>query len=172
MGNAMEADIERVYEALEGGDAVEEYHDAHGVRSMTVLTITNESEAVRRVRAFRDRIAGKIVVEIGSGVGLAALEMARYAERVYAIEADPAWSWVFVRHLYRAKPANLTWVFGGAESVAGLIKADVAVVFTHSDRDGMRAMAERFAPEVIMGYSDDVSRRVLAITASRDARHD
>jgi len=79
------------------------------------------------------------------------MEMARFAKQVYAIEADPAWAWVFTECLYQKKPSNLTYIFGTAESVANIIRGDVAVIFTRSGYEAMMAVADRICPEVIFG---------------------
>ena len=79
------------------------------------------------------------------------MELARRARMVYAIEADPAWTWVFVKHLIERKPANLTWIFGAAETVADFVRADIAIVYTRSDVEGMMALGARIATEVILG---------------------
>ncbi len=149
---SINGDIEMVYEDLVCSDGVYDYDQRHGVRSLTILTICSPEEAWAVVLPFQEQIRDKVVVEIGAGVGFAALEMAKYAKTVYAIEADPAWSWAFTRNLYKTKPSNLTWIFGSAQEMMGKIKADVAVVFTRSDQEGMAALAKQFAPEVIEGH--------------------
>ena len=40
-------------------------------------------------------------------------------------------------------------MFGAADEFVGLIKADVAVIFTHSDVTGIKLVATQFAPVVI-----------------------
>ena len=142
--------IDMAYDTLEGCEDLMKYHERHGIPSLLILTQHDPRTAVQSVAAFKDKIIGKTVVEIGAGVGYLALEMARYATRVFAIEADPAWSWVFTRALYAHKPENLTWIFGTAESVADFIKADIAVVFTRSGIPGMKQVAAKMAPVVIM----------------------
>lgn len=140
----MTQDIEGAYESLEGDEDVMAYDRRHDIQSAGILTISDAAKARQVAESLRTRIAGKVVVEIGAGVGLLAIEMGRYAERVYAIEADPAWSWIFVRHLFRAKPANVSWLFGSAEQFGGMIRADVAIFATRSGRESMRQAAELF----------------------------
>jgi SAM-dependent methyltransferase len=146
-----EATIERIYERNDGDESIEQYHERHGVKSMLILTVTSYYNAFQEVERFWPRIKDKTVVEIGAGVGMLSLHMAKFAKRVFAIEADPSWSSVFVDVLYGLKPPNLTFIFGSAEELIGLIRADVAVVYTRSDIEGMTALARRFAPEVIAG---------------------
>lgn len=146
--------IEHVYGILEGGEDVNAYHFRHQIEALLILTILDKRTAKREAARLRERIHGRTVVEIGAGVGLAACEMARYAKRVYAIEADPAWTWVFTRELYRSKPPNLTWIFGTAESVQDFIKADIAVMFTRSGTEQMARAALRMAPSVLHVYSE------------------
>ena len=90
-----------------------------------------------------------MVGEVGAGVGVLAVEMAATAKHVYAIEIDPAWTYAFMRHLYAAKPVNLTWIFGRAEDVAEWLRADVAIVVTRSGQTRMREVALRMAPKVL-----------------------
>lgn len=130
------------------------YDQRMGVRSKHYLTMLHPQDTDWIISRVQKRIAGKVVVEIGAGVGVLAFELARYAEHVFAIEADPAWSWAFTRHLYHAKPANLTWIFDRAENLAPVIKADVAIVVTGSDEEGLRTLASCFAPEVILPWQD------------------
>jgi hypothetical protein len=148
---AVPGEIDATCDALEGGalEEVGHFSREHGIRSLGVLTVTDLDEARRWAQQIAPWIAGQVVVEIGAGVGLLACAMAGIASHVFAIEADPAWSWVFTEHLYRAKPRNLTWIFGRAEDLVGRIRGDVAVVFTRSDVEGMRTLAAGFAPLVL-----------------------
>lgn len=141
------------YENMDGNQLAEEYHTRHGIESQCILT-NYDDEHARLVTAFlAERIAGKIVVEIGAGLGLLACHLATEAKRVYAIEADPAWTSTFVWCLYAKKPKNLTFIFGAADE-APHIAADVALFCTHSGRDSMWRAASRFAPVVIDVYAE------------------
>jgi len=146
-----EQEIDRIYEQNEGSETMEAYHSLHEIESLAILTITNPYAATREVDRYASRIRGKTVIEVGAGVGFLAIEMARFAKQVYAIEADPAWNWVFTECLYQKKPKNLTWIFGAAETVAPFLRGDVAVVFTGSGHRAMLEVAERMCPEVIFG---------------------
>lgn len=130
------------------------YDARAGLRSKRYLTMLAPHDAQWIVDRVRDRIAGKVVVELGAGIGVLAVALASHAKRVFAIEADPMWSWVFSRWLYRSKPNNLTFIMDMAEHLTDVIKADVAIVVTGSDEERLRATAERFAPEVIMPWQD------------------
>lgn len=144
--------IDMVYESGHGMPLAEEsqhYLYRHDCRSLGILTVYDKRIAKRTAKRLRPRTYGKVVVEVGAGVGLLALEIAKEAKHVYAIEVDPAWSWAFTQYLYREKPANLTWIFGMAEDVAEWLRADVAVMVTRSGRQAMRAVAERMAPLVV-----------------------
>lgn len=143
-------DIDMVYHALDGDADMQAFHERHGVNALLVLTQYSRRVAAIAAQGMANEIVNKRVIEIGAGVGCLAVEMAKIAASVVAIEADPAWSWLFTRHLYREKPPNLTWVFGTAQSVAGNFSGDVAVIFTRSDEAGMRALGYRFAPLVLM----------------------
>ena len=144
--------IENIYEMLEGEEDVREYHRRHGVKSLLILTCWEHKRAIRSAMFWEKAIKNKVVVEIGAGVGLVAIEMATVAKHVYAIEADPSWSWVFTKYLYRNKPPNLTWIFGRAEDMVGKITGDVSIIFTHSDLEGMKSLGDKFSPETILAY--------------------
>lgn len=146
-----EQEIERIYESNEGSESVEVYHARHGIKSLAVLTITSPYDATREVDQFAHKIRGKTVIEIGAGIGFLAMEMARFAKRVYAIEADPAWTWVFTECLYQKKSPNLTWIFGNAESVSDWLRGDIAVIYTRSGIKAMEAQAAKMCPVAIFG---------------------
>lgn len=145
-------DIEMVYESLEGNEEVETYMRRHNINSLGILTIYDSKKPFKALRIFGSSLRDKVVVEIGAGVGLAAIELAKIAKHVYAIEADPAWSWLFTKHLYKNKPTNLTWIFGNAEDMIGKIKADTAIIFTHSDLKNLQNLGLSFAPKSILAY--------------------
>lgn len=151
MTHSIHGDIERVYEEMEGDDTAEGFFGRHGVESLGILTVTDAMTGRKEAETLFYHILNKVVVEVGAGVGWLAIEMAKYAKQVYAIEVDPAWSWVFVRHLYKKKPKNLTWIFGAASEVADFIKADVAVIYTRSGQEAMASVARRMAPKVVFG---------------------
>lgn len=153
---AIERAIERGYEALDGDQSgvTGRYRDRHETESACILTITSVEQASRVVAWIDDRIKGKTIVEVGAGVGIFALALAKRAAHVYAIESDPCWTWAFVQHLYETKPSNLTWIFGQAEELRGRIGGDIAIVLTRSGIPRMRKIARFFAPEVIMLYQD------------------
>lgn len=142
---------EGVYERLEGNPLPDDYASRNGIDSLGVLTVSEYFTAMKEIEMLWPQIAGKTVVEIGAGIGMLALQMAKFAKRVYAIEADPAWAWVFTEFLYAVKPGNLTYIFGNAQEMVGVIHADVAVVYTRSDVAGMKAIAAQFAPTVVHG---------------------
>lgn len=148
--------IDLVYNALEGCEDAMAYHDRHGTMSLQILTQCNPRAARETARLWADEIKGKRVVEIGAGVGFLAIEMAQIARSVFAIESDPAWSWVFTHSLYRHKPKNLTWIFGSAESVSDWLNGDVAVIVTRSGVQAMRDVAFKMCPRVIMPGLDEI----------------
>jgi hypothetical protein len=130
------------------------YDERMGLKSKKYLTMMRPSDAKWILDKVRDRITGKTVVEIGAGIGVLAVALAAHASRVYAIEADPMWSFVFSRYLYQAKPTNLTFILDRAENLVDVIKADVAICVTGSAEDQLRELCSRFAPEVIMPWQD------------------
>jgi predicted RNA methylase len=142
-------EIDYIYERLEGNMDVENYFSLHKIKSSRILTIISKDKSCKIIDQIRNTITNKRVIEIGSGVGILSFEMAKIAKSVIAIEADPAWSWMFVKYLYKHKPPNLTFIFGTAESVSDYISGDVAVIVTHSDRLGMQKIAKKLCPIVI-----------------------
>ncbi len=150
--NELREEIERIYESLEGDEDVENFMQRHNIKSLGILTMYEPTRATKAVSMFGDSLRNKVVVEIGAGVGIAAIELAKVAKHVYAIEADPAWSWLFTRYLYQKKPTNLTWIFGNAEDMIGKIKADTTIIFTHSDTTNLQLLGLKFAPKSILAY--------------------
>lgn len=144
--------LDLVYESMDGSEIAEDYSDRHNIRSAAILTVTDDERAFRTAGYLSDRVRGKVVVEIGSGIGLLAMHLSEVARKVYCIEANPAWTWVFLGVLYARKPKNVSWLFGSADEFAGMVKADVAIFCTHSDHTGMKHAARQFAPEVIDVY--------------------
>ncbi len=146
--------IDMAYDALEGAEDLMRYHQRHGTPSLLILTQCSPDVARETARLIGPAIDGKRVIEIGAGVGFLAIEMAKRAASVIAIEADPAWSWIFTHSLYSHKPKNLTWIFGSAETVAPFLSAEVVVIFTRSGVDAMRALGYRMAPVVVMPFQE------------------
>lgn len=145
--------IEMYYETADGSPLLEDYHDRHGTESALILTVYEDERAEDIAEWLRPRIEGKVVVEVGAGIGLLACHLAQVARKVYAIEVDPNWTSCFLAAIYARKPSNLTFIFGKAEE-APHIAADVALFCTHSGHAAMFAAASRFAPEVIDVYAD------------------
>lgn len=143
-----------IYNAFEGSESAHAYTERHGISAQSVLTVTDDELADSIAEHLGPRIEGKTVVEIGGGIGLLACHMGYLAKRVYCIEANPMWSWIFTAQLYRTKPKNVSFLFGAADEFVGCIKADVAVFCTHSGVDQMRLVAGQFAREVIDVYGE------------------
>lgn len=141
--------IDMAYNCLEGAEDLLKYHAEHGTPSLLILTQHSPQIATETARLLASEISGKRVVEIGAGVGFLAIEIAKLAKSVVAIEVDPAWSWIFTRSLYAHKPPNLTWIFGTAESVADIVRGDVAIICTRSGHKEMKAVASKMAPRVL-----------------------
>jgi predicted RNA methylase len=150
----LEDQLDRIYNEMEGSDAALAYSDRHGIASAAILTVLDDQIADLMADYLIDRIFGKTVVEIGGGIGLLSLHMGLVAERVFCIEANPMWSWTFAEILLARKPRNVSYLFGAADEFVGLIKADVAVICTHSDVSGMKLKAAQFAPVVIDVYGE------------------
>lgn len=150
----MSATLDAVYESLEGSEALQDYSARHGVKSASVLTVYTDETAGLIAQHLAPHIEGKTIVEIGGGIGLLAFHLGMIAKRVYCIEANPAWSWVFAGVLLKHKPKNVSYLFGTASEFEGLIQADVALFCTHSGVAAMKAEAAKFAPKVIDVYGE------------------
>lgn len=150
----LSACIDAIYRDIDGYKEAEEFHRKYMTASCGILTVYNTQKVIEILNPIFDKIYNKTVVEIGAGVGLLALGMARVAKEVYAIESDPAWSWAFTKVLYEIKPPNLTFIFGKAETMIGLLKADVAVIVTRSGHKEMQEIARQLALEVIDVYEN------------------
>jgi SAM-dependent methyltransferase len=146
--------LDAVYESMDGSETLSAYYERHGVRSAGVLTVYDDEKADALARYLAPRIEGRIVVEIGGGIGLLAFHMAQYAKRVFCIEADPNWSSAFVAALLVSKPKNVSYMFGAADEFAGQIRGDVALFCTHSGVASMTEAAKLFAPSVLDVYSE------------------
>jgi hypothetical protein len=149
--------LDAAYADMEGSKISRAYSIRHGIESLAVLTVTDDVTADLIASSLEDRIRGKVVVEIGGGIGLLAMHMGLVAKRVFCIEANPIWASSFVAVLLEHKPKNVSFLFGAAEEFAGLIKADVAIFCTHSGVDSMRKAASLFAPEVIDVYGEIIA---------------
>ena len=156
MDDGMTAMLEMVYESMDGQPVVEDYCARHGIGSMAILTTYTDEHAGLVAEHLAERVRGKVVVEIGGGIGLLAMHLSQYAKRVYVIEANPMWTRVYTMFLHFKKPKNVTFIFGAADEMDGQLKADVAIFCTHSDAAGMRIAGELFAPEVIDVYGEVV----------------
>lgn len=155
--HSLSGTLDAIYEAMEGSDAALSYSARHGIVSQAVLTVINDETADLIAEHLSSRIEGKIVVEIGGGIGLLACHLGHHAKRVWCIEANPMWSWAFTVTLLQSKPKNVSFLFGAADEFAGTLKADVALFCTHSGVDAMRATAAMFAPEIIDVYGEIIA---------------
>lgn len=147
----MFTDIRRTLEASESYSA---FAARHNIRSAATLTVTDAETAALIAEHLAPRIEGKTVVEIGGGLGLLSLYMGSFAKRVYCIEANPMWAMVFTEILLSAKPKHVSYLFGAADEFVGCIKADIAVVCTHSDLQSMKLAGRQLASEVIDVYGE------------------
>lgn len=157
--------------SMEKPEAEAAFSERHGIRSATVLTVIDDEMASLLTEHLAPRIGGRTVVEIGGGIGLLSLHMAGVAKRVYCIEANPAWSFSFVRLFLERKPKNLSFLFGAADEFVGCIKADLSIICTHSDVQGMKLVGRQFAPIVVDVYGEMIDANPVAFDAfARQAR--
>lgn len=148
--------LNAAYRDLEGYEAAEEFHRKHMTPSLGTITVHDAEQVKKILYPILTKIDNKVVIEIGAGVGLLACATAKIAKLVYAIEVDPAWSWGFTKILYDIKPPNLTWIFGKAENMIGVLKGDIALIVTRSGHEQMKAIGKLLANEVIDVYEDYV----------------
>lgn len=146
--------LDAAYSAMDGNEVIQDYFRRHGVESRCILTVYTDERAALLAAHLADRVKGKTVVEVGGGLGLLAFGLAEFADHVYVIEASPVWSSIYVQFLHEQKPKNVTFIFGAADEVAGMLHADIALFCTHSDSEGMRQVSSRFAPEVVDVYGE------------------
>lgn len=158
--------LSEVYNTMEGSETSMAFSERHNINAAAVLTVIDDETASLITEFIADRIEGKTVVEIGGGIGLLSLHMGRIAKRVYCIEANPMWSWIFAGVLLKEKPRNVSFLFGTADEFAGTIRGDVAVYCTHSDVQGMGLVASQFAPTVIDFYSELIAQNPSAFDAN------
>lgn len=149
--------LDFIYSQMEGNEDSERYSERHGIKSAAVLTVTTDEVADLIASHLAPRIEGRTVVEIGGGIGLLGCHLARYAKRVYCIEANPMWSWTFATALLKQKPKNLSYLFGAADEFVGRIKGNVALYCTHSGKADMQRAGLRFADEVIDVYGEIIA---------------
>lgn len=142
---------------MQSSDEMQAYAERHGIRAAPHLTVDDDEIASLIVEHLTPRIEGKTIVEIGGGIGLLSLHMAAVAKRVFCIEANPMWSATFTELLLRRKPKNLSFLFGAADEFVGYIKGDIALVCTHSDVAGMKAIGSNFARTVIELYGEMIA---------------
>jgi hypothetical protein len=160
-----------IYNAFDGSESMAAYSERHNISSQAVLTVTDDEIADSIAEYLAPRIEGKTVVEIGGGIGLLSLHMGRIAKRVYCIEANPMWSWVFAANLIKHKPKNVSFLFGAADEFVGTIKADVAIFCTHSGVQSMSLVGSQFAPIVIDLYGEIIKSAPEKFDAfAREAR--
>jgi predicted RNA methylase len=143
-----------VYEAMAKSASLDAFSERHNINSAAVLTVIDDETAALIAERLAPRIENKTVVEIGGGIGLLSLHMACIAKRVYCIEANPMWSWTFAQVLLDRKPKNASFLFGSADEFVGCIKADIAIICTHSDVEGMKLVGRQFAPVVVDVYGE------------------
>jgi hypothetical protein len=149
--------LSEVYEIMAASEQYEKFAERHNIRSAPNLTIVDEENAELVCAHLAPRISGKVVVEVGGGIGMLSLAMAKVATRVFCIEANPAWAASWTQILLERKPRNASYLFGAADEFVGSIRGDVAVICTHSDVAGMKLVAQQFAGEVIDVYGEIIS---------------
>jgi predicted RNA methylase len=138
----------------EESTSYERFAERHNIRAAPYLTVADFETAAMIADRLAPRIQGKVVVEIGGGIGMLSIAMGAIAKRVYCIEANPLWSMTFAQFLLHKKPRNVSFLCGAADEFIGCIRGDVAVICTHSDVQGMKLVGAQFAKTVIDVYGE------------------
>jgi len=154
----MRSDIKRVYEIMHENTLYMELWNVlfPDDESLHILTIYDWETAKREAERLKPIVEGKKVVEIGAGVGLLAACMAEHASLVVAVELDPAWARIYLKHIYPtvlAKRLPLLYFAGDARHLEALGKVfDVAVIYTYSTEEQLKQLAEKIARKVIIQH--------------------
>ena len=123
-------------------------------KSMHILTVLDFNDAKREVSGFKEYIRGRRVVELGAGVGLLAYEMSKYASLVVAVEFDPAWARIYLKHVYPrvlAKKLPLFFIVGDARHLDLLnTRFDTAVIYSNSALDMFLNIANKISNKTIL----------------------
>lgn len=157
---SIEDDINKVYAWGHSPEGVEKTSGFNRNQdALSILTHTDWQSSFEAINRFGPRLENKKVVEVGAGIGFMAIEMAKRASHVVAIESDPMFNWIFATHLYKHKPDNLIWMFGDVFEIQQEFRwcpesFDVAVVFTKSGIEQMKRYASWMAGETIMYYQE------------------
>lgn len=141
-------------------DSTESFHQycyRHGVKAAPNLTVMDDEVAGLLAERLAPRIRGRTIVEVGGGIGMLSLHMARIAKQVFCIEANPMWSMTFATYLLERKPRNCSFLFGDAHEFADFLHADVAIFCTHSAVDDLHRIGSLFAPSTIDVYGEIIS---------------
>jgi len=123
-------------------------------KSMHILTVLDFDDAAREVSKFMEHIRNRRVVELGAGVGLLAYEMAKLAKSVVAVEFDPVWARVYLKHVYPKVLRSrlpLYFTIGDARHLQRFnMEFDVAVIYTYSAIDTPLNIASKVAKKTIL----------------------
>ncbi len=156
MVSGIRESIRRVYEVMHDDPMYLELWETlfPEDKSMHILTILDFDDACREVNGFKEHIMGKRVVELGAGVGLLAYEMSKYAELVVAVEHDPLWARVYLKHVYPRvlrEKLPLLYVIGDARYLEHLnTRFNTAVVYSYSALDMFLDLANKLSSKTIL----------------------
>lgn len=144
----------QVARVMHWSETANAYAARHGIDAAPHLTVVDDEIAAAVAEILESRIRGKVVVDVGGGIGLLGLHVAASARRVFVVEANPVWAASWIDLFHERKPKNLSYLFGAASEFIDYIEADVAIVATHSDVRAMMATASQFAPVAIDIYGE------------------
>ena len=151
-----------IYSMLDSSGRFQEYRSRHGLHGSNVLSVLSAEVANLIVEKIKDEIADKVVVEVGAGIGLLGIALGQYARKVFCIEANPYWGFVFAENLVADKPQNVSFLLGAAEEFRGIISGDVALFCAHLSIPYFSDLSSLFAPRVIDIYGEIFGRDSVA----------
>jgi precorrin-6B methylase 2 len=149
--------LSQIGRGMRWSETANAYAARHGIDAAPYLTVVDDEIAAAVAHILEPRTRDKVVVDVGGGTGLLALHVAASARRVFVVEANPVWAACWIDLFHKRKPKNVSYLFGAASEFIDYIKADVAIVATHSDVRAMMSTARQFAPEAIDIYGELIS---------------
>ena len=171
----MRRDVQRVYEVMHEDALYMELWSKLFPEDGTlhILTIYDWEVAEREAERLKPLIEGRKVVEIGAGIGLLAACMARYARLVVAVDLDPAWARIYLKHIYPkilAERLPLLYFAGDARHLEALGKVfDIAVIYTCSGEEQLKQIAGKIACRTVIQQPMKLQKlKALLAAASRE----
>lgn len=142
--------IESIYDWAHDPNNMSKIENCHSGDYSLILTNYNKEKVEKEVSKYKFYLNGKDVIEIGAGIGLLAIEVAKFAKYVYAFELDPAWSWIFVTENFYDKPDNMSFIFGDVRDFAYVLNVDLVIIYAYASKKYFTNIAKIFASSIIL----------------------